>query len=101
MASIRELLPRLYMELVLLKCYVFISKEEIKPALARLTTMIRGIGIPLVSVYLRLYLCHVAYKVLGKESATYFNDNLREFLEEYQQVCFLYNLIDNITKYQI
>ncbi|KAJ0180533.1 hypothetical protein K1T71_003937 [Dendrolimus kikuchii] len=86
MASIRELLPRLYMELALLKCYIFISKEDVKPALARLTTMIRGIGIPLVSVYLRLYLCHVASKLLGNDSESYFNDNLKEFLDEYHQI---------------
>ncbi|XP_047021695.1 VPS35 endosomal protein-sorting factor-like isoform X1 [Helicoverpa zea] len=86
MASIRELLPRLYMEMTLLKCYVFISKDEIKPAIARITTMIRGIGNPLVAVYLRVYLCHIATKLLGKESEGYFYNNLNEFLEEYQQI---------------
>lgn len=86
MASIRELLPRLYMEMALLKCYVFISKEEIKLAISRLSTMIRGIGNSLVSLYLRVYLCYTASKLLGKESEVYFYDNLKEFLEEYQQV---------------
>ena len=86
MASIRELLPRLYMEMALLKCYVFISKDEIKPAIARITTMIRGIGNPLVAAYLRVYLCHNASKLLGKESEEYFYANFKEFLEEYQQV---------------
>lgn len=86
MASIRELLPRLYMEMTLLKCYVFISKEEIKPALARLTAMIRGIGNPLVAVYLRFYLCKVASRLLGNECEQYFSSNLKEFLGEYQQV---------------
>ncbi|XP_063821753.1 VPS35 endosomal protein-sorting factor-like isoform X2 [Ostrinia nubilalis] len=86
MASIRELLPRLYMEMSLLKCYAFISKNEIKPVIARLTTMIRGIGNPLVAIYLRLYLCRVASKLLGKESEEFFYSNLKEFLEEYQQI---------------
>lgn len=86
MASIREVLPRLYIEMALLKCYVFISKDEIKPAIARLTTMIRGIGNPLVAAYLRLYLCRVASKLLGKDSEEYFYDNLKEALDEYQQV---------------
>ncbi|CAG4981001.1 unnamed protein product [Parnassius apollo] len=86
MASIRELLPRLYMEMSLLKCYVFIHKDEIKPTIRRLTKMIRGIGNPLVAVYLRVYLCNVASKLLGKESEEYFYNNLKEFLEEYQQV---------------
>ncbi|KAJ8722710.1 hypothetical protein PYW07_003890 [Mythimna separata] len=86
MASIRELLPRLYMEMTLLKCYVFISKDEIKPAVARITTMIRGIGNPLVAAYLRVYLCHTASKLLGKDCEIYFYANLKEFLEEYQQI---------------
>ncbi|XP_059054311.1 VPS35 endosomal protein-sorting factor-like isoform X2 [Achroia grisella] len=86
MASIRELLPRLYMEMSLLKCYLFISKNEIKPALVRLTKMIRGIGNPLVAAYLRVYLCHVASKILGKESEEIYYNNLKEFLCDYQQI---------------
>ncbi|XP_026329490.1 UPF0505 protein C16orf62 homolog isoform X2 [Hyposmocoma kahamanoa] len=86
MASIRELLPRLYMEMTLLKCYVFINKDEIRPAIARLTKMIRGIGNPLVAIYLRLYLCRVASKLLDRNSEEYFYDNLKEFLGEYQQI---------------
>ncbi|CAG9783747.1 unnamed protein product [Diatraea saccharalis] len=86
MASIRELLPRLYMEMSLLKCYVFLSKNEIKPTIARLTIMIRGIGNPLVAVYLRNYLCTIAAKLLGKESEEFFYNNLKEFLDEYQQI---------------
>lgn len=86
MASIRELLPRLYMEMSLLKCYVFINKDEIISAIKRLTTMIRGIGNPLVAIYLRVYLCIVASKLLGKQSEQFFHQNLKEFIEEYQQV---------------
>lgn len=86
MASIRELLPRLYMEMALLKCYSFTSKEEIKPTIVRLTAMIRGIGNPLVAIYLRAYLCKVASKLLGNECSDYFYENLKEFIEEYQQV---------------
>ncbi|XP_075969595.1 VPS35 endosomal protein-sorting factor-like isoform X2 [Anticarsia gemmatalis] len=86
MASIRELLPRLYMEMALLKCCVFTNREEIKPAITRLTTMIRGIGNPLVAAYLRIYLCHTASKLLGNESEAFFYNNLKEFLHEYQQI---------------
>ncbi|XP_050664295.1 VPS35 endosomal protein-sorting factor-like isoform X2 [Leptidea sinapis] len=85
MASIRELLPRLYMEMALLPCYVFLSKEDIKSSIERLTKMIRGIGNPLVAVYIRLYLCNVASKLYqGCEKVFY--DNLNEFIEDYQQV---------------
>ncbi|KAM3963392.1 VPS35 endosomal protein-sorting factor-like [Aphomia sociella] len=86
MASIRELLPRLYMEMSLLKCYLFISKEEIKSAVKRITKMIRGIGNPLVAVYLRVYLCRVASKLLGKDTAECYYSNLKEFLDDYQQI---------------
>lgn len=88
MASIRELLPRLYMEMSLLKCYVFLSKDEIRLAVARLTKMIRGLGNPLVAIYVRVYLCYVTSSLLGEEYNEYFYNNLTEFLEEYQQVHF-------------
>ncbi|CAG9585457.1 unnamed protein product [Danaus chrysippus] len=86
MASIRELLPRLYMEMSLLKCYLFTSREELKPAIARLTKMIRGIGNPLVAVYVRLYLCNTAAKLFGRDSENFFYDNLMEFFDDYPQI---------------
>ena len=56
-ASIRELVPRLYVELAILKCYNFLAKDDYSNALQRLCTMIRGIGNPLVATYCRAYLC--------------------------------------------
>ncbi|XP_021570159.1 UPF0505 protein C16orf62 homolog isoform X3 [Carlito syrichta] len=56
-ASIRELIPRFYVEASILKCNKFLSKMGISECLPRLTCMIRGIGDPLVSVYARAYLC--------------------------------------------
>ncbi|XP_063468220.1 VPS35 endosomal protein-sorting factor-like isoform X6 [Symphalangus syndactylus] len=56
-ASIRELIPRFYVEASILKCNKFLSKTGISECLPRLTCMIRGIGDPLVSVYARAYLC--------------------------------------------
>uniref|UniRef100_A0A6Q2YW50 VPS35 endosomal protein-sorting factor-like n=1 Tax=Esox lucius TaxID=8010 RepID=A0A6Q2YW50_ESOLU len=56
-ASIRELIPRLYVEIALLKCNCFLTKCGIQKTLPRLTAMIRGIGDPLVAVYARAYLC--------------------------------------------
>uniref|UniRef100_A0A8B9NSD2 VPS35 endosomal protein-sorting factor-like n=1 Tax=Apteryx owenii TaxID=8824 RepID=A0A8B9NSD2_APTOW len=58
-ASIRELIPRLYVEAAILKCNKFLSKMGISECLPRLTSMIRGIGDPLVAVYARAYLCRV------------------------------------------
>uniref|UniRef100_A0A8C4NRH1 VPS35 endosomal protein-sorting factor-like n=1 Tax=Dicentrarchus labrax TaxID=13489 RepID=A0A8C4NRH1_DICLA len=56
-ASIRELLPRLYVEAAILKCNRFLNKTGIQETLPRLTAMIRGIGDPLVAAYTRAYLC--------------------------------------------
>uniref|UniRef100_A0A671TVD1 VPS35 endosomal protein-sorting factor-like n=1 Tax=Sparus aurata TaxID=8175 RepID=A0A671TVD1_SPAAU len=56
-ASIRELLPRLYVEAAILKCNRFLNKSGIQETLPRLTAMIRGIGDPLVAAYTRAYLC--------------------------------------------
>ncbi|XP_050761655.1 VPS35 endosomal protein-sorting factor-like isoform X5 [Gymnogyps californianus] len=58
-ASIRELIPRFYVEAAILKCNKFLSKTGISECLPRLTSMIRGIGDPLVAVYARAYLCRV------------------------------------------
>lgn len=86
MASIRELLPRLYVEIALLKCYTFISKSDIKPAIERLTKMIRGISDPIVAVYLRLHLCRVTSKLLGEGCEDIYFKNFTEFLDDYPQV---------------
>jgi hypothetical protein len=56
-ASIRELVPRLYVELAILRCYNFLAKDDYSNALQRLCSMIRGIGNPLVATYCRAYLC--------------------------------------------
>nr|XP_009937497.1 PREDICTED: UPF0505 protein C16orf62 homolog isoform X2 [Opisthocomus hoazin] len=58
-ASIRELIPRFYVEAAILKCNKFLSKTGISECLPRLTSMIRGTGDPLVAVYARAYLCRV------------------------------------------
>uniref|UniRef100_A0A8C3BME1 VPS35 endosomal protein-sorting factor-like n=1 Tax=Cairina moschata TaxID=8855 RepID=A0A8C3BME1_CAIMO len=58
-ASIRELIPRFYVEAAILKCNKFLSKTGISECLPRLTSMIRGIGDPLVAVFARAYLCRV------------------------------------------
>uniref|UniRef100_A0A4W3I4R3 VPS35 endosomal protein-sorting factor-like n=1 Tax=Callorhinchus milii TaxID=7868 RepID=A0A4W3I4R3_CALMI len=55
-ASIRELISRFYVEVAILKCNKFLSKVGISETLPRLTSMIRGIGDPLVAVYARAYL---------------------------------------------
>uniref|UniRef100_A0A672FKW2 VPS35 endosomal protein-sorting factor-like n=1 Tax=Salarias fasciatus TaxID=181472 RepID=A0A672FKW2_SALFA len=76
-ASIRELLPRLYVEAAILKCNRFLTKSGIQETLPRLTAMIRGIGDPLVAAYARAYLCRI-----GMEVAPQLKDNLnRNFFD--------------------
>lgn len=76
-ASIRELLPRLYVEAAILKCNRFLNKSGIPETLPRLTAMIRGIGDPLVAAYARAYLCRV-----GVEVAPHLKDSLnRNFFD--------------------
>ncbi|KAM6898761.1 VPS35 endosomal protein-sorting factor-like [Lycodopsis pacificus] len=76
-ASIRELLPRLYVEAAILKCNRFMNKGGIQETLPRLTAMIRGIGDPLVAAYARAYLCRV-----GMEVAPHLKDSLnRNFFD--------------------
>jgi len=62
-ASIRELLPRFYVETAILQCYSFLTTSEYSQALVRLAAMVRGIGDPLVAAYARCYLCRVGVLV--------------------------------------
>ncbi|XP_066432356.1 VPS35 endosomal protein-sorting factor-like [Eleutherodactylus coqui] len=84
-ASIRELVPRFYVEAAILKCNRFLSKTGISESLPRLTSMIKGIGDPLVSVYARAYLCRVGMEVAPhiKENL---NQNFFDFLLTFKQI---------------
>ncbi|XP_059139678.1 VPS35 endosomal protein-sorting factor-like [Physella acuta] len=77
-ASIRELIPRLYVEAALLKSYNFLNTGEYTDALKRLSLMARGIGDPLVAVYARCYLCRVGILVAPK-----FRDHIPVCFEDF------------------
>ncbi|KAG4161653.1 hypothetical protein ERO13_D01G069100v2 [Gossypium hirsutum] len=60
--SIRELLPRIYLELAIFPCWRFLIEQPAE-SLQRLVMMTRGIGDPLASAYCRLYIAHHAQKL--------------------------------------
>ncbi|XP_068666819.1 uncharacterized protein [Aristolochia californica] len=53
--SIRELLPRIYLELAILRCYRFLQ-DNFLATVQRLTMMMRGIADPLAYIYCHLYM---------------------------------------------
>ncbi|XP_064636614.1 VPS35 endosomal protein-sorting factor-like [Lineus longissimus] len=84
-ASIRELVPRLYVEMAILKCCSFLAANEFSDALMRLSHMIKGIGDPLVAVYARCYLSRVGMKVAPK-NRDYLMFMFNDFLISYPQL---------------
>ncbi|CAA7408384.1 unnamed protein product [Spirodela intermedia] len=55
--SIHELLPRIYLELAILRCWRFLE-ENPSSYLRRLTMMMRGLADPVTSAYCHLYMVH-------------------------------------------
>lgn len=68
-ASIRELIPRIYVEMSLLSCQKFLTddKKKIKEEFVRLAKAIRGIGEPMVAMYARLYLAKKGSEIIPEE----------------------------------
>ncbi|ESN94987.1 hypothetical protein HELRODRAFT_87192 [Helobdella robusta] len=59
-SSIRELLPRIYVEASVLRCLDLLGQQGAVKELDRLLASVRGVADPLVSLYLRCYLVKVA-----------------------------------------
>ncbi|XP_019058397.1 PREDICTED: UPF0505 protein [Tarenaya hassleriana] len=65
--SLRELLPRIYLELAILPCWQFLIDQPIE-VLDRLLMMVRGVANPLASSYCRLYMVHRMQKLISCNS---------------------------------
>lgn len=68
-ASIRELIPRLYVEMALVNSYRFLANDTFVAIVSRMTAMLKGIGDPLVATYARAYLARK-----GREVGVYSSD---------------------------
>jgi hypothetical protein len=81
---IRELLPRIYIEIVFLKMFKFIySEKEIEQKIVNIAKMIRGVSHPLISFYVSMYLARVALTLYPKSKQ------------------FLFILVDNVSKFAL
>lgn len=68
-ASIRELVPRFYVELSIIRCYRFLSDvSEIPSILMRLSNMTRGMGDILVAVHARAALIRAGTQLCPTET---------------------------------
>lgn len=84
-ASIRELLPRIYLEASLLPCYSLIDKREGEEALIRLARMTRGIGDPLIAAYTRMFVCRMGVD-MAPSLTQYIVDSIEDFLHTLTQL---------------
>ncbi|XP_026666628.1 UPF0505 protein C16orf62 homolog isoform X2 [Ceratina calcarata] len=84
-ASIRELIPRLYVEMAIIKSYSFLTASEFNAALLRISRMIRGIGNPLIAVYARCYLCRVGLALNKTSDFQFVRENFYDFLFIYNE----------------
>ncbi|XP_024530935.1 UPF0505 protein [Selaginella moellendorffii] len=64
--SIKELLPRIYLEIAILRCLQFLERDPIS-TIQRLSSMVRGLGSPLTSAYAYIYLSRKGLALLPME----------------------------------
>ncbi|OQR87725.1 hypothetical protein ACHHYP_08096 [Achlya hypogyna] len=88
-ACIRELLPRIYTEIALLRCYQFLCDGEYPQIVARLSNMIRGIGDPTIGLYCRMYLALASSRVLPPSSP---NPALLSSMQDYMYTMHRFSL---------
>ena len=83
-ACIRELLPRVYIELCVTPCYRFLTDGEFKVILNRISNIIRGVGDPLVALWARVYLTRVGCNILS-DDVSFIKSALYDYLFTWSQ----------------
>ncbi|CAG9321359.1 C16orf62 [Blepharisma stoltei] len=79
-SCIRELQPRIFIEMALLKCYRFLWIDKYPEVLGRLVSQIRGIGNPMMAAYASMFLAKQAIN-LSMNSRQYLNDLIEDVCE--------------------
>ncbi|EQC26630.1 hypothetical protein SDRG_15570 [Saprolegnia diclina VS20] len=88
-SCIRELLPRIYTEIALLRCYRFLCDGEYPQIVSRLSNMIRGIGDPTIGLYCRAYLALASSRVLPPSTP---NPALLSSMQDYMYIMHRFSL---------
>eukprot|EP01018_Ginkgo_biloba_P010020 Gb_31669 [translate_table: standard] len=82
--SIRELLPRVYLEMAISRSWHFLLENPMN-VFERLTMMIRGLADPLASAFARLYLARCAQALIPSETG-FLIDGLNDYIALFQMV---------------
>ncbi|GBG89861.1 hypothetical protein CBR_g49709 [Chara braunii] len=83
--SIHELLPRLYIEMAIARCYYFLQSGPPVLLFQRLTSMIRGLADPLAAAYAQLYLARRGLCIMPLEKV-HLVQGLDDFLQLFRRV---------------
>ena len=87
-ASIRELVPRFYLETALLKCYKFSCEHEgFSSLVERLSWMVKGIADPVVAAYARMYLVHTVQQLIPSTNPCLVKSAGKENFDEMITLC--------------
>lgn len=82
-SSIRELIPRFFIEISILKIYKFVfTSKQIMENLSRLSTSVNGISHPIVSMYARCYLVKAVTELAMNDAICYPRHSIQRMIVE-------------------